>query len=217
MRGLMRPGPHRVRLQRVIGISFPRSGHHCLEGLLRQYFGCAWSYCETYGMCTQDRCINDAVYQKNHDFGLTLHPRRPVLVQVREPEPAIQSLFELEVGLGTITDDEESWLRFSADRLAFYRRWCERWIHPDHFVIHYEALMAEPAVQLARAVRLFEDREPHMPTIASIVARSDVRQRRDVTAFRYGRLALEPVSVEAPPPTEPEFDENEAPWWELKR
>ena len=67
----------------VVGISWPRSGHHMLLRLLKLYFGPSFGYCSLYGdrpehpevpqccrcvPCTNAGKIN---FSKNHDFDLS--------------------------------------------------------------------------------------------------------------------------------------------------
>lgn len=57
-------------------ISIPRSGQHMIENCLKYYFGLIkidYSYCEFYNYpcgCNKIKCINNYLFQKNHDFGL---------------------------------------------------------------------------------------------------------------------------------------------------
>jgi hypothetical protein len=56
-------------------ISFPRSGQHLFERLLKHiynYYGKKFSYCEFYNCCKQIPCNKESFFQKNHDFGLNL-------------------------------------------------------------------------------------------------------------------------------------------------
>lgn len=74
-----------IALKSVQSISFPRSGHRLVYGLLRDYFGDGLSRCEYYHCCRSVPCKKGAVYLKNHDFELDLNndPRRPHIVQIR--------------------------------------------------------------------------------------------------------------------------------------
>lgn len=56
-------------------ISFPRSGQHLLERLLNfiyLYYNKNYSYCEFYNCCKTLPCKKKCIFQKNHDFHLTL-------------------------------------------------------------------------------------------------------------------------------------------------
>lgn len=56
-------------------ISFPRSGQHLLERLLKHiynYYGQEYSYCEYYKCCREIPCNKKCLFQKNHDFKLNL-------------------------------------------------------------------------------------------------------------------------------------------------
>jgi hypothetical protein len=56
-------------------ISFPRSGQHLFERLLKHiynYYNKEFSYCEFYTCCCKIPCIKKCIFQKNHDFKLNL-------------------------------------------------------------------------------------------------------------------------------------------------
>lgn len=56
-------------------VSFPRSGQHLTERLLKFYCKkqqLKFSYCEYYSHCNHSPCLNRRVFQKNHDFDLNL-------------------------------------------------------------------------------------------------------------------------------------------------
>jgi hypothetical protein len=60
-------------------ISFPRSGQHLTERLLKHihnYYGREYSYCEYYNCCKKIPCNKKCLFQKNHDFGLDLELKR---------------------------------------------------------------------------------------------------------------------------------------------
>jgi hypothetical protein len=54
-------------------ISFPRSGQHLTECILRylcESHGIKYSYCEYYKCCNSTPCKKGSIFQKNHDFGI---------------------------------------------------------------------------------------------------------------------------------------------------
>jgi hypothetical protein len=56
-------------------VSFPRSGQHVLERLLKHihnYYNTEYSYCEYYTCCNKIPCNKNSLFQKNHDFNLNL-------------------------------------------------------------------------------------------------------------------------------------------------
>lgn len=57
-------------------ISFPRSGQHLIERLLKHiynYYGKEFSYCEYYSCCNKIPCEKKCLFQKNHDLELNLN------------------------------------------------------------------------------------------------------------------------------------------------
>lgn len=60
-------------------ISFPRSGQHLMDRLLRKiygYYSRHYSYCGFYTCCKSIPCKKNSFFQKNHDFGLDLNVNR---------------------------------------------------------------------------------------------------------------------------------------------
>lgn len=56
-------------------ISFPRSGQHMNERILKEFHkvnNIPYKYCEFYSCCNIVPCKYNSVYQKNHDFDLSL-------------------------------------------------------------------------------------------------------------------------------------------------
>ena len=56
-------------------ISFPRSGQHMTERILEEFHkveNISYSYCKFYRCCNTVPCKYNSVYQKNHDFNLSL-------------------------------------------------------------------------------------------------------------------------------------------------
>lgn len=56
-------------------ISFPRSGQHLFQRLLKHiynYYGKDFTYCEYYNCCRIIPCKKKCIFQKNHDFKLNL-------------------------------------------------------------------------------------------------------------------------------------------------
>ena len=56
-------------------VSFPRSGQHLLERLLKdtyEYYDWEFSYCEFYECCRSAPCSKGSLFTKNHDFGVNL-------------------------------------------------------------------------------------------------------------------------------------------------
>jgi len=70
-------------------ISFPRSGQHMTERLLSEFHqqnNLPYRYCEFYHCCHRSPCKYNSVYQKNHDFNLSLKilPNQKYLFLYRE-------------------------------------------------------------------------------------------------------------------------------------
>lgn len=52
-------------------VSFPRSGQHLIESIIKYLcddHNINYSYCEFYNCCQSIPCINESLFNKNHDF-----------------------------------------------------------------------------------------------------------------------------------------------------
>ncbi|MFC3692880.1 sulfotransferase [Chenggangzhangella methanolivorans] len=155
----------------ILGASIPRSGHHHLSRLLKGYFGAQLKYCSTYDIadcCRAAPCVKTEgrkfVYQKSHDFAFRLPTDVAgalYLVQHRSPVANAISGAELRrkrSGMRPARDGISARARFYdflAHRLAYYKRFHDKWIvkPPERSVlIAHEALESDPAHELRRIV-----------------------------------------------------------------
>lgn len=124
-------------------ICFPRSGHHALLAVLRNYFD-NLNYCEGYIDSPSLRLggSNQTNYQKNHDFGLEtpILSDRNYVVQIRHPLDAIASWEQLTRRLGGENTT-------TASHLEFWTGFVKKWVLspvPRRIVVCYEDLISRP-------------------------------------------------------------------------
>ncbi|UWR24421.1 hypothetical protein [Sulfitobacter sp. S190] len=171
-------------MDRVIGVSWPRSGHHLLVRLLTLYFGSGFRYCDYYGgvenCCKAVPCTRPDIHlSKSHDFDLQL-PQiegRKYLIQYRNFVPSVVSNFELHVRNGG-ADTPESFRNFASQQFDAYRAFTNKWITSDfaanQLQIEYDQLQGDPQNGLARAAEWLHPGVPIDPArIADAVARVD--------------------------------------------
>ncbi len=195
----------------VIGVSWPRSGHHLMARLLRLYYGPNFTYCGFYGQaecCGKVPCARAGTvrYSKNHDFDGTLpqDAQHRYLIQTRAFAPSVVSNFELYLREGG-QDDAASFARFASAQFTPWRAFQDKWVKSDfartQTVIPYEALIRDPVTALTYALTSFGTRAPDSLRLRAAVSRVDgeeVAQRRitprpgsgvhaprDVTQFRH--------------------------------
>ena len=195
----------------VMGVSWPRSGHHLLARLISLYHGPKFTYCGFYGQpgcCGQAPCARAGTvrYSKNHDFDGTLPQEgaQRYLIQTRAFAPSVVSNFELYLREGG-SDDAQSFARFASAQFSAYRAFQEKWVTSEfartQTVIPYEALIGDPATALGQALTCFGIARPDPARLRAAITRVDgeevanrritprpgtgVHRPRDVTQFRH--------------------------------
>lgn len=183
----------------VIGISWPRSGHHMLVRLLMHYFGPDFGYCEYHAgvpnlegiasCCKQVPCQhrNVIAFSKNHDFDLSAPqiPGQKYLIQYRDFIPSTISNFELYVRGGG--EDSESAFRFFASKsFDNYQRFIAKWVTSEfaqsQLILNYDQFLENPERELSWVVRLFQpDRAVDSDRVKAAVRQIDgekIEQRK---------------------------------------
>jgi tetratricopeptide (TPR) repeat protein len=145
----------------LVGVSMPRSGHHFLEKLLRAAYRDRLRYCEFYTpreCCRAVPCQRPAdaplavIFQKNHDFDLTLPRDLPgVTYAVQFRAPVLAALSDREYLArhhgAEIAGDRSHLVVWLGQRAAYYVRFLRKWVvdpGPQHLTIDYRRLAAEP-------------------------------------------------------------------------
>lgn len=132
--------------RRVFVVSFPRSGHHLLAGLIGEVKGDSFSYCEYYN-CLDHKfqpvaceaadwphhfrtvCRSGRRFQKNHDFDLALPVDDSFLyvVLLRHPVFSLTSWWVHTQKHGSKEDREIPLRDFVLGRAAYWRGFAAKW------------------------------------------------------------------------------------------
>lgn len=175
----------------VIGISWPRSGHHMLVRLLQFYFGAGFGYCDFYSgkpqvkdlstCCGQIPCQHGGQVSltKNHDFDLSAPQIKgqKYLIQYRDFAPSVVSNFELFVRQGG-ADNALSFRTFVSGEFSRYLGFVEKWVTSpfvaNQLVLNYSTFLEDPHGELRRTVAFIApDETPDDDRIAAAIAGID--------------------------------------------
>lgn len=188
----------------VVGISWPRSGHHMLVRLLQLYFGDAFGYCDFYSgkpslddittCCGKLPCkyMERINLTKNHDFDLEAAqlPGQKYLIQYRDFTPSVVSNFELFLRNGG-EDSAASFRKFASAEFSRYLGFTRKWIHSEfgqgQLLINYSTFLQDPAGELARTISYFDpDWKIDDARIARAIAEVDGQkiEQRQVQSLR---------------------------------
>lgn len=190
-------------LRRISCATVPRSGHHMLQQLLKQYYGERHHYCQFYDgplkrpdCCGNYPCTNmDVNYQKNHD--LALKSPQPdnawYIVQYRHPLKAAVSGYELGMEHEPAMKARDSvlyWQKFAKKELRYFQQFMKRWVYdaPEHnrLLVEYDRFTADPAKGLERVVRFIEPGvEPAPGHIQAAIGHKGVKANRSIEKFVY--------------------------------
>lgn len=143
----------------VVGVSWPRSGHHLLVNMLKNYFGKEFVYCEFYvpnDCCKTVPCARApaVTFTKNHDFDLQtpITPGFPYLIQYRAFLPSVVSAFELFVRSGK-PNTPEAFRTYARNMAVGYNAFLWKWVigtacPNEKLVCSYEEITSDNKIAL---------------------------------------------------------------------
>ena len=119
-------------------ISFPRSGQHLIESVMRHLclqHNIDFTYCEYYGCCKTIPCSKGYLFSKNPDFSLDLEIKKDVKHIVLYRSDMILQL-ESYYRFATINKDTEynynNLLNFIRENTRYYNNFLEKWINNNY-------------------------------------------------------------------------------------
>jgi len=154
----------------IINVSFPRSGHRFLRGILSGYFENCFVFYESHTNKVINRPdtnfkLKNVNYVKTHDFHLNgrkvlffeFPENRRYLVQIRHPLESIASYYEFSLKhLHIRHDNEAAWHEFLTRNLKYWKRFCKIWLfnkQPDSLLISYDELCSDTFKAAEKAIK----------------------------------------------------------------
>jgi len=210
---VVRPSEERRREDGPVArflVSFPRSGHHMVERMLRaicRAHDYPYSYCEYYSCCKRQPCAENAVLQKNHDFDLNFDPDmgRSVVLYRSDPIVQLDAWYRWRVGRRSgeyqeVLEPDPGWwktrahldglTRFATRHARYYRRFVAKWVeaNPENIVaIEYGSFLNSPEDFMFRILaHLFPDLSFDARVIADAVRIENPSPRKQMPAEFYG-------------------------------
>ena len=192
----------------VQSVSFPRSGHLLLYGLLRKYFGEGFSRCEYYHCCQSVPCKKGAVYQKNHDFELDLSndPETFHIIQYRRSAQAQLNAYFRFVHFpkqraffgrqserparpdAYIADSarlKRKYRRFIKKNRTYFEGFVRKWVltntNPNTYLLEYADFVAQPLPHLTALIRLLAPAHPvDEVRVATLIDEADIAYKHNL-------------------------------------
>lgn len=136
-------------------ISFPRSGQHLTEKVIRylcEQYGLPFSYCEYYNCCNSVPCLKNCVYQKNHDFDLNLSIKitdKYLVLYRKDPILQLEACYRNHI-FDIIKKEYiyEDLLQYIIEKFDYYKKFIEKWTQDQNkkniFCMTYEDIIQDP-------------------------------------------------------------------------
>jgi len=195
-------------MNKILNVTFPRSGHFLLYILLREILGDKLDYCEFYncnicrGVNAEQLCVRPTVnFQKHHDFIRLFYYRkyltlrkdfdRKYLIQYREKIPALISWYEmfLNEGKGKVEDSPRGFKRFYKWSSQFYDKWFEKWVLDDEIkdkkIITYKELTLQPQKTLVDILDFMGVYDIDITFMLNRMVKALTLPKREIENFKY--------------------------------
>ena len=201
-------------LQKIINVSFPRSGHQVLVNTLLKYFSAnpdfkeisrilehetavikagELCYCEYYNHCNVVGCTVPLTnLQKNHDLYLKLSMDEfNFLVQYRSLAESMVSWYELGIKQGSLKEDTyEVWRDHLNGSKSLWISWMIKWLeyaHSDRFLcISYGEFTKSPSEVLEKVLKFIEPNHVvDKSLLDSVVSMQNISKTRVIKDFKY--------------------------------
>ena len=148
-------------------ISFPRSGQHMNERILAEFHqvnNIPYKYCELYNCCQRSPCKYNSVYQKNHDFDLSLkiQPNQKYLFLYRK-----NKLEQLEAYYRSSRNNKQDYkdsneylnlLKFCRNKSSYYDSLVTKFVNNESeniLCINYDDYLNYPSKTFHKIINFF--------------------------------------------------------------
>lgn len=206
-----------MKLQPVLNVTFPRSGHGWLSRMLWEYFkdeyrysnfyndSNAWDKYETGGM---NAVISEYDFVKQHDFIRDIKSTEPQLFIVpknlsckyfilyRKEIPAIVSWYEIYVRTGAFEDSQQRWEWFADVARHFYRKWIIKWVYDEDIknknklLLTYDDLYDNTEQSLRQILKFMGVKRISNKKLQTAITENPTTPFRNPDNFKYGLGAL---------------------------
>ena len=183
-------------IDKILCVSFPRSGHHLVEKILREYFGPSFHYCDNNEHCKSVPCVDVGTnYQKNHDFELTTPKLEEYkyFIQYRHPLESIMSWYELDLVMGILPKGKDSyrtWLEMLNQQTFYWHSLVSKWliINPPKkaMAVPYNELVSQMESTIKKLIHYMDD--SHVideEKLKGIIHKKRQHKLRNFTEFKY--------------------------------
>lgn len=157
-------------MNRILCVSFPRSGSGYLWNAVWHLTGGAFKRCDTH----QEPYDRERHYWvKTHDFGMcvdpaTEYPDSQLIVQVRNPADAIVSFFNYQLNPnGNAKEDTlEGWREFYPWACDYWNKFMDRWLEwPGAYLVFHKDLIPHYKRIVRHVYAMMMDEQPVTPFV----------------------------------------------------
>jgi len=182
----------KLKQTRFMMVSIPRSGHHLLERFLRYYYeknNLEYSYCEFYKHCNRIPCINNSIFQKNHDWDLSLPITKEYKYIVMYRGNIIEQLESFYRHNYKINSKENinNFFSFFKDKNEYYIKFLNKWLINENkniIKIEYNEFVNDYFKILCELLKfIFKDNFINTETIHDFVEIEKINKKNNVSLF----------------------------------
>lgn len=119
-------------------ISFPRSGQHLLQSILKYVFEnhhLTYSFCEFYGCCATVPCKQNKIIQKCHDINNSYEilPNTKYVVLYRDDAiMQLESWYRFKIKKSNKDYNYDEMLNFIKKKLTYYKNFKNKWVNSSN-------------------------------------------------------------------------------------
>jgi hypothetical protein len=136
-------------------VSFPRSGQHILQAVLKYVFenhDLNYSFCEFYGCCRSVPCAKSKIIQKNHDFmsSYNILPEAKYVILYRDDMILqLESWYRFVTKMSKADYKEQDLIDFIKLHTEYYNNFKNKWVNSTNtniLAIEYYNFVKNPVI-----------------------------------------------------------------------
>ena len=177
-------------------ISFPRSGQHVLQAILKYVFenhDLKYSFCEFYGCCRTVPCKDNKIIQKHHDFNnkyKILPETKYVVLYKDDMILQLETWYRFELKISNTDYKYPDLIAFIKTHTQYYNNFKNKWVHTSNsniLKIEYYDFVKNPVIYINK---IMAHTRP-----STILNQSIINKIPDLKFSEYGKTRYKLATV----------------------